>query len=181
MMADQSNEADPSIIREAAEEIVAAAQDDNTVDESAEEEEVEGLTADGATSTKKKRRKKSKKNKVDQSPDKLNSDTSSERPGERRLEMVDQLLAANPALKAEMAGMPKETAVESLKKMDVSKLLSNLVRTSHPGSSSQAHPLAGNQRQEQERHVSLQVLADATRSPLWYQHPSSGTARSDRC
>ena len=43
--------------------------------------------------------------------------------------MVDQLMEMNPSLKAEMAGMDREKAVEAVKKMDVQDLLTGLSLT----------------------------------------------------
>lgn len=50
------------------------------------------------------------------------------KPGQKTIptEMVDTLLRMNPALANELAGMPKEKAVEVLSKMDVSDLLTGM-------------------------------------------------------
>ncbi|ETI29156.1 hypothetical protein G647_01609 [Cladophialophora carrionii CBS 160.54] len=92
------------------------------------EQDHEG-TVEGTTATAEKSKKKKKKSKKAKLVSALTGNKSSE-PAEASKslsnDVVKTLLDANPALKGELAGIPREKAGELLKKMDVSQLLSGL-------------------------------------------------------
>ena len=104
-MTSESKEVDPSISEQAAKEAVAE------VKEGAEEQDGPVSEDNEAAAAASKAKKKSKKGKM------KNVLTNS---------MAEEVLEMNPALKSEIAGS-SEKAVDALKKLDVSQLLTGMV------------------------------------------------------
>ena len=130
-MSEESKEVDLQVAVEAVEETL----DSNT--KTANQDEVSGED-DGGDSTntdkvasssteKKKKSKKAKLKKALGAGDKGNEPDGSNPASKLTTGMVEQLLEMNPSLKSEVAGMDKEKAAETLKKLDVADLLTGMV------------------------------------------------------
>jgi len=134
-MAEESKLIDAKNDEETAEEVLGPDSAGSANDEDDEVDEADGEIANadeaaaGAVAKKKKsKRAKLKKalgvgTKGDGEKEASSNPASKLTPG-----MVDQILELNPALKGEFAGMDKPQTVEALKKMDVSDLLTGMVR-----------------------------------------------------
>lgn len=135
-MNEESKLTDPKAEEEAANDVLGQssnAEQDSAEDvESAVSKETESVAAGSAERKKKSKKAKLKKalgvsSKID--GDKDTAGSSSSNPASKLTSgMVEQLLEMNPSLKSEVAGMDKEKATESLKKMDVADLLTGMVR-----------------------------------------------------
>lgn len=136
-MTEESKEVDPTPNAEAVREVSESIENENTSGgEVDEENHVEAGDSQDATaagsSTKKKKSKKSKIKKALGASSKddgaVGNSSSSANPASKlTTEMVEQLLEMNPSLKGEVAGMDKEKAAETLKKLDVADLLTGMV------------------------------------------------------
>ena len=108
---------------------------ENNNDEFDDDEPVESTNADAVPinpSAKKKKSKKAKLKKafgVSGSEDgNAEGSSGSANPASKLTTgMVEQLLEMNPSLKSEVAGMNKEKAAQTLKKLDVADLLTGMV------------------------------------------------------
>ncbi|KAI4179258.1 MAG: hypothetical protein L6R41_007950 [Letrouitia leprolyta] len=135
-MTEESKEVDPTPNAEAVREVSESIENENTSGgEVDEENHVEAGDSQDATaagsSTKKKKSKKSKIKKALGASSKddgaVGNSSSSANPASKlTTEMVEQLLEMNPSLKGEVAGMDKEKAAETLKKLDVADLLTGM-------------------------------------------------------
>lgn len=82
--------------------------------------------------------------------------------------MVEQLLEMNPSLKSEVAGMDKEKAAATLKKLDVADLLTGMVIYAECLTVFAA--LTQEQVREREKpkgHGFIQILADSAGASIW--------------
>ena len=88
----------------------------------------EGSAEAAAARTEKKKSKKARfKKLIGGTQDAGEGSSSSSNPASKLTPgMVDQLLEMNPSLKGEVAGLDKSKAVEALKKLDVSDLLTGM-------------------------------------------------------
>ena len=135
-MTEESKEIDPQVAKEALHETITSSQHDEEVDDNEPEEEDEAASPDTVASgavAKKKRSKKSKLKKAlgvanRNAVDTEKSDRSANPASKLTTSMVEQLLEMNPSLKNEVAGMSKEKAAETIKKLDVADLLTGMVR-----------------------------------------------------
>jgi glycylpeptide N-tetradecanoyltransferase len=123
-MSSGSKEIDPALSEEAAKEVVEEVENG----EGSEDEKPEASEGQDET-TGKAKKKKSKKSRMKAALTGGSKDGESSKSSTNKLTpgMVDQLLEMNPSLKGEVAGMGKEKAVETLKKLDVSDLLTGMV------------------------------------------------------
>ncbi|KAI9727852.1 MAG: glycylpeptide N-tetradecanoyltransferase [Cirrosporium novae-zelandiae] len=114
-MSEEANPPDPTIEKEA-EQDLSDSENEPTTDTNNPDE-----AASGSASKKKKSKKNKLKEKVGI------GGSSNEKTGkEMSNAQVDQLLAMNPALKGEMAGLDKDKAKEMLKKMNINDLLTGM-------------------------------------------------------
>ncbi|KAL8745781.1 MAG: hypothetical protein Q9190_002116 [Brigantiaea leucoxantha] len=133
-MTEESKEIDPQVAKEALHETISSSQHDEEVDDNEPEEEDEAASPDTVASgavAKKKRSKKSKLKKAlgvanRNAVDTEKSDRSANPASKLTTSMVEQLLEMNPSLKNEVAGMNKEKAAETIKKLDVADLLTGM-------------------------------------------------------
>ena len=132
---EESKLVDPKADEEAVKDVLEQSANGNADQDSAEDVDStdnKGSDALAAGSTDKK--KKSKKAKLKQAlgvgskedGDKESSGSSSNPASKLTSGMVEQLLEMNPSLKSEVAGMDKEKATETLKKLDVADLLTGM-------------------------------------------------------
>lgn len=132
---EESKIVDPKADEEVVKDVLEQSTSGNADQDSAEDVEStdnKGSDAVAAGSTDKK--KKSKKAKLKQAlgvgnkddEDKESSGSSSNPASKLTSGMVEQLLEMNPSLKSEVAGMDKEKAAETLKKLDVADLLTGM-------------------------------------------------------
>ena len=135
-MSEESKEIDPKVDGAMVEEVITAQLSNATDNDEADEEESTDITNPDAvaadSSAKKKRSKKAKLKKafgVGNSEDGGGEGSSSASNPASKLTtgMVEQLLEMNPSLKSEVAGMDKEKAAATLKKLDVADLLTGMV------------------------------------------------------
>lgn len=111
-------------------------QNDKDDDELDEDEPTDNTNTDAAavsSGAKKKRSKKAKLKKAFGSRKSADasveeSSTSANPASKLTPGMVEQLLEMNPSLKSEVAGMNKEKAAQTLKKLDVADLLTGMVK-----------------------------------------------------
>lgn len=134
-MTKESKEGDPQVNKEAVKEAVdpATINDDEHDDagDDADTTNADGVAAGSAT--KKKKYKKAKLKKLigassNQNGEALGSSSSSNAGSRLTTGMVEQLLDMNPSLKGEVAGMDKNKAAETLKKLDVADMLTGMVQ-----------------------------------------------------
>lgn len=140
-MAEESKEKDPVVDKESLEEAVAETTTGNAAgsdDQSGGAEVPTGAGSDAVAASSTAKKKKSKKAALKKmlggggSADHGTEDASgnSSNPASKLTDdMVEQLLEMNPALKGEVAGLNREKAVQAVKKMDVSELLTGMVST----------------------------------------------------
>ncbi len=129
------NETSKEVVQEEVVDEVATSQTSRTIDNDGDEESADNSNADPVASVSSAKKKKSKKAKLKKafglggSEDGVGGGSSSSPNPASKLtpEMVEQLLQMNPSLKSEVAGMDKETAAETLKKLDVADLLTGMV------------------------------------------------------
>lgn len=132
---EESKVVDPRIEEEAAKEVLDQSNNGATNQDSAEElESTDSKDMDAVAAGSAARKKKSKKAKLRQAlgvgkkeNEDIEASGSSSNPASKLTSgMVEQLLEMNPSLKGEVAGMDKETAAETLKKLDVADLLTGM-------------------------------------------------------
>ena len=122
---------DEAVIKEVVEESTNAPSPEN--DDADEDEGAEGASTDAVAARAASKKKKSKKAKLKKAlgvtkNDDADPGSSSSKPASKLTQAhVEQLLEMNPSLKGEVAGMDKEKAAETLKKLDVSDLLTGMV------------------------------------------------------
>ena len=122
---------DEAVIKEVVEESTNAPSPEN--DDADEDEGAESVSTDAVAARAASKKKKSKKAKLKKALGVTNNDdadpgSSSSKPASKLTQAhVEQLLEMNPSLKGEVAGMDKEKAAETLKKLDVSDLLTGMV------------------------------------------------------
>lgn len=132
-MSAESKEIDPLVAGEVLEAEVEGEEDSGEEDEGQDGAALDGASADAATSTKSKK-KKSKKEKLKKiigagPKDGAAAVASSSKPAAKLTpEGMKELLAMNPSLKAELAGMSSDQATEALKRLDVADLMTGMVR-----------------------------------------------------
>lgn len=143
-MPEESRVLDPKIDGQALEEVIGtsgsiSAGSIRTADEETEDidecEPTDVTNTDAVANASNVRKKKSKKARlkkafgVDNSDDASTEGSSSATNPASKLTtgMVEQLLQMNPSLKSEVAGMNKEKAAETVKKLDVADLLTGMV------------------------------------------------------
>ena len=134
-MTEESKEVDPQVKEKAVNEVTnpGAAEDEehDDADDDADTTNADGVALGSAT--KKKKSKKAKLKKFmgagsSQREEAESSGSSSNTASKLTTGMVEQLLDMNPSLKGEVAGMDKEKAVETLKKLDVADMLTGMVQ-----------------------------------------------------
>ena len=134
-MTGESKEVDPRVNEEAVKGAVdpAAVDDDehDDADDDADTTNADGVAAGSAT--KKKKSKKAKLKKLigassNQNGEVPGSSGSSNVGSKLTTGMVEQLLDMNPSLKGEVAGMDRNKAAETLKKLDVADMLTGMVQ-----------------------------------------------------
>lgn len=138
-MNEESKEADPAVDEAAVKEVIESATADSSDNDEAEEEEGPQSTStstDAVAAHSVAKKKKSKKAKLKKAlgvpgKDEAEASSPSKPAGKLTQAHVEQLLEMNPSLKGEVAGMNKEKAVETLKKLDVSDLLTGMVGSYH--------------------------------------------------
>ena len=122
---------DEAVLKEVVEESTNAPTPDN--DDADEDEGAESASTDAVAAHAASKKKKSKKAKLKKAlgvtkNDDADAGSSSPKPASKLTQAhVEQLLEMNPSLKGEVAGMDKEKAAETLKKLDVSDLLTGMV------------------------------------------------------
>lgn len=139
-MPEVSKQLDPKIEEENVNEVADTqatklADNENNNDEADDDEPADNTSTDAVavgSSTKKKKSKKAKLKKafgVSGSEDgNAEGSSGSANPASKLTTgMVEQLLEMNPSLKSEVAGMNKEKAAQTLKKLDVADLLTGMV------------------------------------------------------
>ena len=135
-MAEESKETDLKNQEEAVDEILnsqvsnATDNDDVGEEEHADVTNTDILVVGSSAKKKKSKRAKLKKAFGVGGSDEGGADrsSSSSHPASKLTAgMVEQLLEMNPSLKSEVAGMDKEKATETLKKLDVADLLTGMV------------------------------------------------------
>lgn len=135
-MSEESKEIDLKVNEAVAKEVVASQLSNATDNEEVDEEDSADITNPetiaAGSSSKKKKSKKAKLKKVfgvGNSGDggEEGSSSSSNPASKLTTGMVEQLLEMNPSLKSEVAGMDKEKAAATLKKLDVADLLTGMV------------------------------------------------------
>lgn len=135
-MSAESKEIDPKAQEEVVDKVLASQASTKTDNDETDEEEPTEITSTDAiaasSSTKKKKSKKAKLKKafgVGAKEDEGGEGSSSSSNPASKLTtgMVEQLLEMNPSLKSEVAGMNKDKAAETLKKLDVADLLTGMV------------------------------------------------------
>ena len=137
-MSEESKEIDPKVDEAVVEQFLTPQQTNTSDNDQADEEESADITSPDAvaagagSSAKKKKSKKAKLKKafgVGKSEDGGGEGSSSSSTPASKLTtvMVEQLLEMNPSLKSEVAGMDKEKAAATLKKLDVADLLTGMV------------------------------------------------------
>lgn len=136
-MTEESKEADPAATADALGEILegngneAVSGGEVDEDEAAEGESQDAVAAGSNAKKKKSKRARIKKalGALTKEDEAVSGSSSSANPASKLTSgMVDQLLEMNPSLKSEVAGMDKEKAAETLKKLDVADLLTGMVR-----------------------------------------------------
>ena len=130
MSAASSKEIDPVATEEAVNEIAEG-------EEESGEDEEHNAADDGATGepgeAAKARKKKSKKAKLKKlvgagkDSGGETGESSSKPASKLTAQGIEELLEMNPSLKAEMAGMDQQKAVEALRKLDVADLMTGMV------------------------------------------------------
>ena len=132
---DESKIVDPKADEEAAKDVLDRSTNGAVDHDSAEEvESTENKDPDAVAAGSAAKKKKSKKAKLKQAlgvvrKEGEGKETSSSSPNSASKltsGMVEQLLEMNPSLKGEVAGMDKEKAAETLKKLDVADLLTGM-------------------------------------------------------
>ena len=126
---------DPKADGEVAKDILGQSTNEIADQDSAEEvESTDNKDTDVVAAGSAAKKKKSKKAKFKQAlgvgkkqdDDRDTSGSSSNPASKLTSEMVEQLLEMNPSLKSEVAGMDKEKAAETLRKLDVADLLTGM-------------------------------------------------------
>jgi glycylpeptide N-tetradecanoyltransferase len=122
-----SKEVDPAVTEEAVQELV---EEDNG---SSEDEEQEGESTEPGEAAKAKK-KKSKKSKLKKmlgakvQEDEVEEAGDPSKPASKLTQKgVEELLEMNPSLKAEIAGMDQQKAVDALRKLDIADLMTGMV------------------------------------------------------
>lgn len=182
-MSQESKEIDPKVDDAVVEEIVTSQVSNVTDNDEAEAEADEDESTDitltnpdavaAGSSAKKKKSKKAKLKKalgVGGGEDGGGESSSSSNPASKLTTgMVEQLLEMNPSLKSEVAGMDKEKAAATLKKLDVADLLTGMVI--YVECLIVFASLTREQVCEWEkpkRHGFVQILADSASTPIWF-------------
>lgn len=176
-MSEESKEIDPKVDEAVVEQFVTPQVANATDNDQADEEEPADITNPDAvaagSSAKKKKSKRAKLKKafgVGSSEDGggEGSSGSSNPASKLTTGMVEQLLEMNPSLKSEVAGMDKEKAAATLKKLDVADLLTGMVIYTECMTVFAA--LTQKQVREWEkpkRHGFIQILADSASASIW--------------
>lgn len=176
-MSEESKKIDPKVEEAAVKEVVSP-QVSNAIDnDDADEEESPDITNPDAVATgssaKKKKSKKAKLKKAfgvgnGEDGGGEGSSSSSNPASKLTTGMVEQLLEMNPSLKGEVAGMDKERAAATLKKLDVADLLTGMViyaeRLIVLASLTQKQV---REWKESKGHGFVQILADSASAPIW--------------
>ena len=132
---EESKIVDPKIDEEAAKDVLDQYANSTADQDSAEDvEPTDNKGSDAVAADSVAKKKKSKKARLKQAlsvgkkedEDKEVTSSSSNPASKLTSEMVEQLLEMNPSLKGEVAGMDKEKATETLKKLDVADLLTGM-------------------------------------------------------
>lgn len=132
---EESKLVDPKADEEAAKDVFEPSANGNADQDSAEDvDSTDNKGSDAVAAGSAEKKKKSKKAKLKQAlgvgnkedEDKESSGSSSNPASKLTSGMVEQLLEMNPSLKSEVAGMDKEKATETLKKLDVADLLTGM-------------------------------------------------------
>lgn len=137
-MPEESKEVDSKVEEEAIDEVVnsqVSILTDNENNDVDEEKPEDGTTTEAVAASSNAKKKKSKKAKIKKAlgvggieDETAESSNSAANPASKLTTgMVEQLLEMNPSLKSEVAGMDKEKAAETLKKLDVADLLTGMV------------------------------------------------------
>lgn len=137
-MPEESKEVDSKVEEEAIDEVVnsqVTVLTDNENNDVDEEKPEDGTTTEAVAANSNAKKKKSKKAKIKKAlgvggieDETAESSNSAANPASKLTTgMVEQLLEMNPSLKSEVAGMDKEKAAETLKKLDVADLLTGMV------------------------------------------------------
>ena len=132
---EESKVVDPKIDEEAAKDALDQSTNGAADQDSAEEvESIDNKDSDAVAAGSAAKKKKSKKAKLKQAlgvgkkeDERQEASSSSSNPASKLTSgMVEQLLEMNPSLKSEVAGMDKERAADTLKKLDVADLLTGM-------------------------------------------------------
>ncbi|MCJ1471953.1 glycylpeptide N-tetradecanoyltransferase [Lambiella insularis] len=134
----ESKEVDPQLDAETVTEVLVEAEADSrktnvegdSGDEAAEDGPIASSKEGDVAAASKSKKKKSKKARLKKALGVKAEDDGADGPSNPASkltpEMVEQLLEMNPSLKGEVAGMNKEKAAETLKKLDVADLLTGM-------------------------------------------------------
>lgn len=130
-MNEQSKLADSHLDKQAVQEVPGAETAEIDDDDAGENEMTSSDPTTLGATAKKKKSKRSRLKKAlgtTKDDDDLEKSEKSPNPASKlTTDMVEQLLEMNPSLKNEVAGMDRERAAESLKKLDVADLLTGMV------------------------------------------------------
>lgn len=136
-MPEESKECDPKVDEAVVDEMSKEKTTDIPVDDESGEDERPGSTnSDAVAASSSAKKKKSKRAALKKKlfgvggTERVNgepSESSTKSGSKLTEEMVDQVLEMNPSLKSEVAGMDRDEAVEAVKKLDVSDLLTGMV------------------------------------------------------
>lgn len=178
-MSQESKEIDPRDDEAVVEEIVTSQVSNVTDNDEADEDGPTDSTLtnpDAVTAGSSAKKKKSKKAKLKKAfgvgggEDGGGESSSSSNPASKLTTgMVEQLLEMNPSLKSEVAGMDKEKAAATLKKLDVADLLTGMVICVE-----YLIVFASLTREQvcewekPKRHGFVQILADSASTPIWF-------------
>lgn len=179
-MSEESKEIDPKVDESVVEDVVTSQVSNATDNDEADEEESTDITITNpdavaaASSAKKKKSKKAKLKKAfgvgnGEDGGGEGSSSSSNPASKLTTSMVEQLLEMNPSLKSEVAGMDKEKAAATLKKLDVADLLTGMVI--HAECLIVFAALTQKQVREwkkSKRYGFIQILADSASTPIWF-------------
>lgn len=166
---EESKVVDLKVDEEAAKDILISSTDGNNEQESAEDvDSTSNRDSDAVAASSATKKKKSKKAKLKQvlgakGKDDWNKETSdsSANPASKLTSgMVEQLLEMNPSLKSEVAGMDKEKATETVKKMDVADLLTGMVCLVEILREHGLNRFTVSEWEKSEGHGILQILAN---------------------
>ena len=137
-MSEESKEIDPKVDKENLEgSLKEKSTEISAEDQSGDDEPAAGAAPDAVATSSTAKKKKSKraalKKKIlggggSEHGDGEPSESSSNPASKLTTDMVEQLLEMNPSLKSEVAGMDRDQAAEAVKKLDVSDLLTGMVK-----------------------------------------------------